>query len=58
VIAIDGVDDCDDGDQQAVAEGIARDMLAASENIGQEPLAITTYCQENDSGPAAGGNAP
>lgn len=33
VIAIDGVDDCDDGDQQAVVEGNARDTLAASENI-------------------------
>ena len=49
---------CGDVDQQAVADGIVRDILAASENIGQEPLAVTTYCQENDDGAAAGGNAP
>ena len=58
VIDIDEVDDCGDVDQQAVADGIVRDILAASENIGQEPLAVTTYCQENDDGAAAGGNAP
>jgi hypothetical protein len=58
VIEIDEVDSCDDVDTRSIEEGIAEDLLAASENIGQEPLAITTYCQENDSGPAAGGNAP
>ena len=58
VIAIEGIDSCDDVDQQAISEGIARDILAASENIGQEPLAVTTYCQENDDGSAAGANAP
>jgi hypothetical protein len=58
VIEIDEVDSCDDVDTKTIEEGITEDLLAASENIGQEPLAITTYCQENDRGPAAGGNAP
>ena len=34
-------------DIATIEDGIARDLLAASENIGQEALALPTYCQEN-----------
>lgn len=34
-------------DPSFIQDGIARDLLAASANIGQEALALLTYCQEN-----------
>jgi hypothetical protein len=47
VIKIDDVDSCEQVDIATIEDGIARDLLAASENIGQEALALPTYCQEN-----------